>query len=163
MVISYNIATYLKGILKITNDKDEPKEADVQIQESGFDPVDSVRLTVKPKSPGWLTCHLLFPEISTDRIPDKVSLGCEVFTPDTNIIIDGADPHGPCIEIPFRRDGAWCFGKNEVDIRNANFMVWKTKSKRKLESPIRIKYVLLISREGHPIDVSISKLSLHYE
>lgn len=159
MKTTVNLATHIRGLIRLTDENDTPVEADISVQETGFDPVESVHLAVTPSEAKPFTCHILFPEISLAEIPSRVRLGIKINSDDTNVVFDGADKTGPCVALPVYRSGNWVQGSNELDM-GKEYMVWKENRTRQLEPPIRIKYLLIISNSGNPIDVEIQGISI---
>ena len=159
MQTTFNLATSVKGLIKLTNERDEPVEAEISVVESGFDPVESVHLVVRPAAISPFTCHVLFPEISCDRLPSRIHLGIKIHSDQTHVVLDGADRNGPCVALPVYRSGSWVQGSNVLDM-SREYMVWKEGRARKLEPPLRIKYLLLMSHAGGPIDVELQGLTL---
>lgn len=160
--VELNLATNLRGLLKFTNDKDEPREVDIDITVNGADPVADATLRVKPTDgkKEWLTCHVLFPEIVLSDVPKSIEFLGEILDGTPNLTIDGADPNGPCIAIPLMRGGKSLGKKGKVQLQGQQFMVWKDNKKRELGSPLRLKYLLIFSPSGEGFTVKISGLRI---
>lgn len=161
MNITLNLATHLRGIIKLTNDRDEPVEADVSVEEESSDPVLSATLSVVPRHASPYACHILFPEVGMDVLPRSIRLDCEVLSKNTNLIIDGVDRAGSCVAMPFYRGGHWCQGQNRISL-DQPYMVWKEKCERRLIPPIRLKYLLVLSTDGGPVRVRFRGLVLEF-
>lgn len=129
--IELNLATNLRGLLKFTNDKTEPREVEIDISVNGNDPVENATLWVKPidGKKEWLTCHVLFPEIVLSSVLESIELLAEVTEGSPNLTIDVAGPNGPCIAVPIMRDGKWLGRKGHTHLDGQEFMVWKEKRK----------------------------------
>ena len=161
MKTTINLATHLGGLIKLTNENDTTVDAKVSVQESGFDPVDSVRLRIEPKESKPFTCHVLFPEIVLDTMPSRMTLDIKVNSDETNVVFDGADKEGPCVALPVYRGVQWVQGSNILDLSKP-YMVWKEKRERQLAAPLRIKYLLIMSNKGGPIDVELRGITIEY-
>jgi len=147
------------GLVKLTNENDETVDAKVSVEENGFDPVDSVRVSIEPHEPKPFTCHVLFPEIMLDAMPSRLRLDIKVHSEETNVVFDGADKDGPCVALPVYRGGQWVQGSNTLDLSKP-YMVWKEKRERQLSAPLRIKYLLIMSNKGGPIDVELRGITI---
>jgi|GEM_PF-2907726 len=159
MKATINLATYIHGLVKLTNENDETVDAKVSVEENGFDPVDSVRVSIEPHEPKPFTCHVLFPEIMLDAMPSRLTLDIKVHSEETNVVFDGADKEGPCVALPVYRGGQWVQGSNTLDLSKP-YMVWKEKRERQLSAPLRIKYLLIMSNKGGPIDVELRGITI---
>lgn len=159
MRTTINLATHIHGLIKLTSENDEPVDAEVSVVESGFDPVESVRVKIVPTEPEPFTCHILFPEIKLETMPSWIKLDIEVNSKGTNVVFDGADKEGPCVALPVYRNNQWVQENGTLDL-NKPYMVWKEKRERQLVPPLRIKYLLIMSNQGDPIDVKLKGITI---
>lgn len=161
--IELNLAANLRGLLKFTNNKGDPCEVDAEIATNGADPVQDVTITAKRKDgkKEWFTCWVEFPEVTLSRIPESIEFLGEVKDGTPNIVIDAADPNGPCIAMAFMQIGKWRGDKGHLKVHGNKFMVWKENREREVEAPLRLKYMLIFSQSGAPFTVKIKGIRIY--
>ena len=152
-----NLASNLRSLLEFTNDKGDPREVDLDITLNGSGPAQEATLKVKPADgkKEWLTCWVKFPEITLSRVPQSIEFIGTVLEGSPNITIDAADPNGPCIAIPFMQMGEWRGEKGFLLVKGKEFMVWDEDRERELETPLRLKYMLIFSQTGEGFTVKM--------
>ncbi|MEI7833311.1 MAG: hypothetical protein WCJ56_08950 [bacterium] len=161
--IDLNLATNLGGLLKFTNDQDEPRLVGFDIIVNGSDPVVDAILRVRPddEKKEWLSCHVLFPEVTLSSVPQSIEFLGEVLEGSPNMVIDAADPDGPCIELPIMQKGQWCGEQGHIQVAGQPFMVWKEKRTRELHTPLRLKYLLIFSPAGEGFTIKLTGFRIH--
>jgi hypothetical protein len=63
--------------------------------------------------------------------------------------------------MPFMQIGKWRGNRGHLTVQGNKFMVWKENRKRELETPLRLKYMLIFSQSGEALTVKVKGIRIH--
>ena len=141
---------------------DKPADITVETKEDDGGKYSLISFDPRPECENWICTRVPLPQVELPNGADWVEV--DVWNDGTpiKIIADATDQKAPCFEISFcHNDTTWTGWKTfRVSLRGQIPESRNVDLNREIEPPLRIKYMLILMRQGLPWSIGLRKMTI---